>query len=143
MTSESAQDAPDVVTGTFLVNSHSASVLFDSGSSHSFISAQFVKKHTMLMHTMKKTVLVSSPGGEMRATLMCPKVKLVIRGVEFEADLIILNSVGMDVILGMDWLIAHKAVIQCATKTILLETKMGERIEFKARTPVLGVSEVN
>jgi len=55
----------------------------------------------------------------------------------------VLNSAGIDVILGMDWLIAHKAVIQCATRTILLETKMGERIEYKARTPILGVSQVN
>ena len=74
---------------------------------------------------------------------MCPKVKFVIRVVEFEADLIILNSACLDVILGMDWLIAHKAVIQCATRTILLETEMGERIEYKARTPILGVSQVN
>ena len=66
----------------------------------------------MLMHTMKKTMLVSSLGGEMRASLMCPRVKLVIRGVEFEADLMVLNSVGIDVILGVDWLIAHKVVIQ-------------------------------
>ena len=38
VTSESAQDALDVVIGTFPVNSHSASVLFDSGASNSFIS---------------------------------------------------------------------------------------------------------
>ena len=120
VTSESAQDAPDVVIGMFPVNSHSASVLFDSGASHSFISARFVKKNTMLMHTMKKNMLVSSPGGEMKASLMCPRVKLVIRGVEFEADLMVLNFASIDVILGMDWLIAHKAVIQCATRTILL-----------------------
>jgi len=74
----------------------------------------------MLMHTMKKTMLVSSPRGEMKASLMCPRVKLVIRGVEFEADLMVLNFASIDVILGMDWLIAHKAVIQCATRTILL-----------------------
>jgi len=55
----------------------------------------------------------------------------------------VLNSAVIDVILGMDWLIAHKAVIQCATRTILLETEMGERIEYKARTPILGVSQVN
>ena len=55
----------------------------------------------------------------------------------------VLNSASIDVILGMDWLIAHKAVIHCSTRTILLETEMGERIEFKARTPILGVSQVN
>ena len=98
VTSESAQDALDVVIGTFPVNSHSASVLFDSGASHSFISA-------MLMHTMKKTMLVSSPRGEMRASLMCPRVKLVIRGVEFEVDLMVLNSASIDVILGMDFIV--------------------------------------
>jgi hypothetical protein len=67
VTSESAQDAPDMVISTFPINSHSASVLFDSGRSHSFISTHFMKKHTMLMHTLKNTMLVSSPGGEMRA----------------------------------------------------------------------------
>jgi hypothetical protein len=41
---ETAQEAQDVVFGMFLVNSAPASVLFDSGASHSFISAQFVAK---------------------------------------------------------------------------------------------------
>ena len=49
----------------------------------------------------------------------------------------------MDVIFAMNWLIVHEAMIQCATRTILLETEMGERIEYKARTPILGVSQVN
>jgi hypothetical protein len=37
----------------------------------------------------------------------------------------------------------HEAVIQCATRTILLKTNTGERIEFQARAPVLGVSQIN
>lgn len=80
MTSESAQEAPEVVIGTFPVNSHTASVLFDSGTSHSFISANFVKKYDMVMQNLKKDMLVSSPRGEMRATLVCPRTKLNIRG---------------------------------------------------------------
>ena len=36
---------------------------------------------------------------------MCPRVKLVIRGVEFEADLMVLNSASIDVILGMDFIV--------------------------------------
>jgi hypothetical protein len=39
VTVEAAQEAPEVVLGMFLVNSHPATVLFDSGASHSFISA--------------------------------------------------------------------------------------------------------
>ena len=38
VTAEIAHEAPDVVIGTFLVNSNSATVLFDSSASHSFIA---------------------------------------------------------------------------------------------------------
>src|SRR6185312_5587917 len=44
---ESTQEALDVVFGMFLVNSAPALVLFDSGATHSFISAQFVAKHSI------------------------------------------------------------------------------------------------
>jgi hypothetical protein len=38
MTSNEAQQAQDVVLGMFLTSSHSATILFDSGASHSIIS---------------------------------------------------------------------------------------------------------
>jgi hypothetical protein len=55
----------------------------------------------------------------------------------------VLNMSRIDVILGMNWLMVHEAVIQCATRTILLKTDIEERIEFQARAPVLGDSQVN
>ena len=60
---ETAQEAQDVVFGMFLVNSAPASVLFDSGPSHSFISTQYVAKHSIPVSTMPKPMLVNSPGG--------------------------------------------------------------------------------
>jgi hypothetical protein len=44
---EEAQEAPDVVIGTLSVNDISAVVLFDSGASHSFISAAYSEKHNL------------------------------------------------------------------------------------------------
>jgi hypothetical protein len=44
---EEAQEAPDVVIGMFLINDTSAVVLFDSGASHSFISATYVRKYNL------------------------------------------------------------------------------------------------
>src|SRR3954471_16706131 len=41
VTKEEAQNAPDIVLGTFPVNTIPAMVLFDSGASHSFISKSF------------------------------------------------------------------------------------------------------
>jgi hypothetical protein len=42
MTVEQAQDASGVVLGTFPIDSVPATVLFDSGATHSFITDQFV-----------------------------------------------------------------------------------------------------
>ena len=77
---ESTQEAPDVVFGTCLVNSSPASVLFDSGASHSFIAHHFVKEHNIPKCPMKKQMIVKSPGVDMQATLMCPSVSVEIRG---------------------------------------------------------------
>ena len=99
MTAETAQEAPDVVFCMFLVSSKPASVLFDSGASHSFISAQFVAKYGILVHTMSKHMLVSSPGKQLKASQLCPRVSMNIMGVEFLANLIVIKSSGIDVIL--------------------------------------------
>lgn len=75
-----ANEALDVVLGTLLVNSNSASVLFDSSASHSFIAHSFMKKHGIPMCALKKHMTVSSPIGDMQATMRCPNISLEIRG---------------------------------------------------------------
>ena len=77
---EAAQEAPDVVLGMFLVNANTAVVLFDSGASHSFIAAAYVEKHNIPISMLKGRMIVSSPGGDMPARHVCPKVNLNIRG---------------------------------------------------------------
>jgi hypothetical protein len=72
MTTEEAQHAQDVVFGMFFVSSHPTIVLFDLGASHLFISSSFVTKHHLPITIMKHTMLVSSPGGEMRRKHICP-----------------------------------------------------------------------
>jgi hypothetical protein len=74
VTTKEAQQAQDVVLGMFLASSHRATILFDSGGSHSFISSTFVAKYHLSISIMKHTMLVSSPGGEMRTKHICPAV---------------------------------------------------------------------
>jgi hypothetical protein len=130
MTSDEAQQAQDIVLGMFLTSSHPATILFDSGASHSFISSSFVVKHSLPIATMKHTMLVSSPGGEMRTKHICPAVSITIRGVDFPSNLILLDSKGIDIILGMDWLSKYNGVIQCARKAVKLTKKDGTSVEF-------------
>jgi hypothetical protein len=102
VTTEEAQQAHDVVLGMFLASSHPATVLFDLGASHSFISSSFVVKHQLPITIMKQTMLASSPGGEMTTKHICPAISITIRGVDFLENLIVLDSKGIDIILGMD-----------------------------------------
>jgi hypothetical protein len=99
---EEAQEAPNIVIGMFFVNDTSVIVLFDSRASHSFISATYVGKHNLPLTLLKSQMIVSSPGGDMPARQLCPKVNLKIRVVHFVANLIVLESKGIDIILGMD-----------------------------------------
>jgi hypothetical protein len=80
MTSDEAQEAQDVVLVMFLTSSHPATILFDSGASHLFITSSFVAKHNLPIVNMKQTMLVCSPGGEMRAKHICSTVSISIRG---------------------------------------------------------------
>jgi hypothetical protein len=125
-----AQEAPDVVIDTFSVNDISAIVLFDSGELHSFISAAYVEKRNLPIALLRCQMIVSSPGGDMPARQLCPKVNLKIRVVDFVANLIVLESKGIDVILGMDWLCKHKVLIDCAKKSVKLTTPDGKELEY-------------
>jgi hypothetical protein len=80
VTTEEAQYAQDVVLGMLFSSSHPTTVLFDSGASHSFISSSFVVKLHLPIIIMKHTMLVSSPGCEMRTKHICPAVSISIRG---------------------------------------------------------------
>jgi hypothetical protein len=66
----------------------------------------------------------------MHARHVCPKVNILISGVEFIANLIVLESKGIDVILGMDWLSNHKGMINCAKKAVRLTTSSGKEVEY-------------
>jgi hypothetical protein len=140
---EDAQAAPNVIIGMILINDNGAIVLFDSGASHSFVAANFVQKHNLPLSMLKNQMIVSSPGGDMHARHVCPKVSILIRGVEFLANLIVLESKGIDVILGMDWLSKHKGMINYAKKAVRLTTSSGKEIEYVAENLVMDKAASN
>jgi hypothetical protein len=119
-----------MASGTFFVNDTSAVVLFDSRAPHSFISTAYVEKYNLPIALLRCQMIVSSPGGDMPVRQICLKVNLKIRGVDFVANLIVLESKGIDVILGMDWLSKHKVLIDCTKKSVKLTTSDGKELEF-------------
>jgi hypothetical protein len=87
---ESAAEAPNVVIGTFMVNTHPSTMLFNTGAMHSFITQSFAEHHGIHTSTLKRCMLVSSPGGRLRSHIFCPRVRVAIRCVEFSANLMVL-----------------------------------------------------
>jgi hypothetical protein len=88
-------------------------------------------------------MLVSSPGGEMRTKHICPAISITIRGVDFLANIIVLDSMGIDTILGMDWLRKYDGVILCAKRAIRLTKEDGTIMEFSAAILAEQVSLLN
>ena len=104
LNAEDASEAPDVVIGEFVVNNSNAMVLFDSRATSSYVSSAFVSHESLSVTPRGRPLISSSPLGEIHCTWGCKGVSILIGGLEFKADLTILESQGIDVILGMDWL---------------------------------------
>jgi hypothetical protein len=140
---EEALEAPDVVLVMFLVNATSTVVLFDFAASHSFISAIYVEKYNLPISPLKCQMIVSSLGGDMSARQLCLKENLNIRGLDFITNLIILESKGIDVILGMDWLSKHNVLIDSAKMFVKLTALDGKELEYVAEPVVTTKGATN
>ncbi|XP_015169165.1 uncharacterized protein [Solanum tuberosum] len=88
-----AETSDDVITGTVLLCQQPALALFDPGSTFSYVSVYYASRLS----------LMSEPLGR-----------------DTRADLILLDMVDFDVILGMDWLSPYRAVLDCFSKTVTL-----------------------
>ena len=88
-------------------------------------------------------MLVNSPRGNMRAMYRCLGVEIQIMGREFDANPIVLESNGIDIICGIGWLTKYDAVIQCARRSMLLTSTVGEWFEFMATLPAAADCTMN
>ena len=90
-------------------------------------------KYNLPIIALKSPMLVCSPGAEYMASRGCYQLPLTIGRHVFPTDLIFLESQGLDVILGMDWLSKFEGNIDCTSKSILLTTSEGKRIKYVSR----------
>jgi hypothetical protein len=81
-----------MIVGVFPVDSHIAEVLFDTGATHSFITASWVEAHNLPITTMSTPIQIDSAGGRIRADSICLNVSVEIRGIAFPANLIVMGT---------------------------------------------------
>ncbi|GJX42446.1 putative reverse transcriptase domain-containing protein [Tanacetum coccineum] len=110
---------PNVVTGTFLLNNRYASVLFDSGSDRSFVDTRFSSMLNIEPVKISASYEVELADGRVVSTNTVLKgCTLNLVNHLFEIDLMPIELGTFDVIIGMDWLVKHDAVIVCGEKVV-------------------------
>jgi hypothetical protein len=132
---QEAQQASKVVLGEFLVKFTPDVVLFDSGASHSFIATSFAERHGISTTPLEVPLITQTPRSDLLCHLRCSQVRILLSGVVFLADLVVLPSHRIDVILEMDWLTRHNGIIGCADKTVLLTDHQGKSVSCKTQPP--------
>ncbi|GKD41031.1 putative reverse transcriptase domain-containing protein [Tanacetum coccineum] len=109
----------NVVTGTFLLNNHYASILFDTGADRSFISTAFSSLIDIVLTPLDNSYDVELADGKIVG------IGTIIRGCTlnfldhpFNIDLMPVELGSFDVIIGMDWLRRCHVVIVCDEKLV-------------------------
>nr|GEZ51601.1 hypothetical protein [Tanacetum cinerariifolium] len=115
---------PNVVTGTFILNNRYTRVLFDSRSDKSFVNINFSRLIEIEPVKVNHSYEVELADGR----VVCTNTSL--RGCAlnlvnhlFEIDLVPIEHGTFDVIIRMDWLILHDAVIVCGKKEVHVPLK--------------------
>ncbi|XP_074298169.1 uncharacterized protein LOC141628989 [Silene latifolia] len=132
MNRKEAENA-DIVSGNFSVNSVLAHVLFDCGASHSFISTRFVEKLKLEPSEIVNYDFVVPSGDLVNCGKVYKSIYVLIGSHDFRADLIEFPLPYFDVILGMDWLGAHRANIDCWQSKVSLRGPKNVRVSYKGR----------
>ena len=116
-----AQASNAVVTSTLTICSRQAVVLFDSSATQSFVSPFFALCLDMRFDVLNSSLTVLTPIGEVYLiNRFLSGCGVCIEDAILLVDLVELEILEFDVILGMDWLSAHHAVLDCFNKVVTL-----------------------
>ena len=75
------------------------------------------------VETLEKPLYVSSSLGiKVRIDHICWDCQLEISGILLTMDLQVMDILDFDIILGMDWLMAHRVVIDCDSRWVTAYT---------------------
>ncbi|GJZ14708.1 reverse transcriptase domain-containing protein [Tanacetum coccineum] len=125
---EAVQD-PNIVTGTFSLNDHLVIVLFDSGADFSFISTKFAPLLNVKPSIVNPGyVIEEADGKKVEVDRNIHDCKLELESFLFSINLIPLGHGSFDVIVGIDWLSQHKAVIVCHEKVVEIPVADGRTL---------------
>ncbi|XP_061363123.1 uncharacterized protein LOC133306760 [Gastrolobium bilobum] len=115
--------AAELVKGTINICGEELSILFDSGATNSFIADYVANAFNLTMSPMQVT---SATGEVTTSHFICRSrnVEFRYKGKKYNQDFIILPLAKLNLILGMDWLAKQRVVIDCSSRSIIVDGEM-------------------
>ena len=127
-------DALEVIVGIFSLYDIEMHALIDPGSTHSYVCMEHVFDKVPGMEKLTYDMHVTSPlGHNISVNNVYRNCPIVIQEREFLADLITLPFREFGLIMGMDWLTKHRAIVDCGEKTVVL------RCSDKSEVKIQGI----
>jgi hypothetical protein len=124
-----------VLAGIFSLNGHPIIILFDLEASHNFISIACTQKHQSAIEYMFTPYMISTPGGKFITRQVVVNPSLNLGGRVYQTCLVVLEGQGIDVILGMNWIRKHKAVLDITVHSLHLESPALGSVILKLLSP--------
>jgi hypothetical protein len=120
-----------VLIGTFFLYDHPIIFLFNSGASHGFLSLAYAQKAELNPCATPAPYSISTPRGRVVANHMIHKIPLELTGRVFPTTLVILKSQGISVILGMNWMKMHRAVLDIFAHLVHLDSPIYGKVSLQ------------
>ena len=121
MTAKEAETSEEVLTGKITVHSKHVLALFDSAASHCFISDSFIALHSIHVKYLDRQWEISTENGVVISKRICIDCTVELYNRTLAVDMLVLDTRGYDVILGMTCLSKYYVVIDCRTRKLFSE----------------------
>jgi hypothetical protein len=110
----------------------------------SYVSPQTVEKCKLQQVKHVKSWLVQlATGTKRKVTEVIPACQFIMSGFPTQANLNILPLGSYDLLIGMDWLAAHKTKLDCYNKTLECENEEGRRVTLQGIQNPVSVRQIS
>ncbi|XP_070057171.1 uncharacterized protein [Nicotiana tomentosiformis] len=139
---QNQESYPDVVTSILTICSHDAYALIDPGSTLSYIAPFAARKFGIVPEILIDPFAESTPVGEpIIARRVYRGCTVIVYSRHTSPDLVELEIMDFDSIMGMDWLAVCSAIVDCREKAVRFHFPGEPVLEWVGNTVTPGVKE--
>jgi hypothetical protein len=110
---------------------HPIIILFDSGALHNLLSLACAQTAGLTLYTTQVPYSISTPEGRVVANQMAHKIPLEFVRRVFSTALIILEGQVIDVILGMNWMKMHRAILDISARMVHFDSPIYGKVSLQ------------